>query len=167
MRLIEMIGHRFGRLVVIERVADKIQPSGQTCPKYRANCDCGNAVEVIGICLRQGTSQSCGCLRTDLIVRHGESSGAGRTPEYRAWNNMITRCEVIGTPYYENYGGRGIAVCKRWRESYEAFLIDMGRRPSQAHSLDRKNNDGNYNPRNCRWATKSEQTNNRRPRKRL
>ena len=146
MRLIEMIGHRFGRLVVTERVANKIQPSGQSCPKYRAKCDCGNVVEVIGICLRQGTSQSCGCFRTELAVKHGESTGSRKTPEYRAWANMIGRCEVIDTPYYKNYGGRGIAVCKRWRESYDAFLSDMGRRPSHGHSLDRRNNNGNYEP---------------------
>lgn len=93
---------------------------------------------------------------------HGESFGnANRTPEYVAWTNIIQRCENASVPGFERWGGRGIRVCDRWRESYESFLADMGRRPSPKHSIDRfPDNDGNYEPGNCRWATDVEQARN-------
>lgn len=98
------------------------------------------------------------------VRRHGDApSGTARvTPEYRAWAAMRDRCSRQKNPKYHLYGGRGISVCDRWG-SYENFLADMGRRPSPAHSLDRGDNYGNYEPGNCRWATRSEQSGNRRP----
>ncbi len=77
---------------------------------------------------------------------------------------MIQRCEDTNVPVYQNYGGRGITVCPRWRDSFQAFFDDMGKRPSLRHSLDRTNNDGHYEPTNCQWATAKQQANNRRPR---
>lgn len=98
--------------------------------------------------------------------KHGESSGHKHsrrpTPEYATWASMHKRCRIKTNPSYHHYGGRGITVCERWNV-YENFLADMGRRPSPRHSIDRVNNDGNYEPGNCRWATGSEQINNRRP----
>lgn len=94
-----------------------------------------------------------------------ECSRLKYTVEYRAWLNMISRCTTKNPSFYKKYGARGITVCKRWRESFTAFLEDMGRKPSPDLSLDRINNDGNYKPGNCRWATDKEQANNRRPRK--
>jgi hypothetical protein len=96
--------------------------------------------------------------------RHGESRGIGRTVEYTAWQSMRYRCLNPRSKKYRLYGGRGITICERW-SSYECFLADMGRRPSAEHSLDRTDNDGNYELRNCRWATRSEQSRNRRPHK--
>lgn len=102
-----------------------------------------------------------------LNRKHGEGQGR-RTPEYRAWDSLRDRCLNRRSPRYADYGGRGIAVCTRWRDSYENFLADVGRRPSAQHTLDRfPNNDGNYEPGNVRWATKKEQASNRRNNVRL
>jgi hypothetical protein len=106
----------------------------------------------------------CGCVwcgSNPASTRHGDTSRTARTPEYVAWSNMRGRCLNLDHPKFKDYGGRGITVCEGW-DSYENFLADMGRRPGPDLSLDRIDNDGNYEPGNCRWATKSEQQSNRR-----
>jgi hypothetical protein len=94
-------------------------------------------------------------------MSHGEA-GARRSPEYRTWLSMLTRCRNPKSDHWPGYGGRGITVCARWNDSYEAFLEDVGRRPSLRHTLDRVDNAGNYEPGNVRWATPREQSRNRR-----
>lgn len=95
-------------------------------------------------------------------VKHGHAVGGKLTSEYLAWHSMLARCYGTSNTSYRDYGGRGITVCDRWRASFTDFFADMGQKPSPTHSLDRINNDAAYEPRNCRWATKSEQAKNRR-----
>lgn len=164
--VVEMIGQHFGRLVVLERIYD-----GSRILRYLARCDCGKEIAAFGTNLRRGNTKSCGCLMRELAARshtkHGDTRHNGiTTPEYRSWWAMISRCENPNVIGFQNYGGRGICICERWRQSYSAFLEDMGRKPTRQHTLDRIQNDDGYFPSNCRWATKSEQAFNRRRTKR-
>jgi hypothetical protein len=159
------LGQRFGSLVVIE--IGPIRGSGKH-RYYLCQCDCGNMAGVAGNSLVRGT-KSCGCAhsrrpRETYAGRHREAPHRSfpGTPEYVIWGGMKSRCHNQNHPSYANYGGRGITVCAEWRDSFEAFLADMGRRPSPEHSLDRIDNDGNYEPGNVRWATNTEQSRNRR-----
>ena len=111
--------------------------------------------------LRGGVSLSCGCLQREIATTHGESRVGAYTPEYNAWSSMRRRCAARSGDKFRRYGARGITVCDRWRESFENFLADMGRKPTPKHSIDRVDNDGNYEPSNCRWATAKEQQRNR------
>lgn len=150
------VGQRYGRLVVIEFV----ERNSNWISKWLFQCDCGKQCIVFSSSARSGNTQSCGCLVKEMrhhLVTHGMS----RSAEHRAWNGLRNRCKNPNDEHFGNYGGRGIKVCERW-EKFENFYRDLGPRPSPKHSLDRVDNDGNYEPGNCRWATKSEQTYNRR-----
>jgi hypothetical protein len=153
---VDMTGQRVGRLVVVEFAG--------TCRDgalWLCQCDCGEMVVRQRTTLKLARSKSCGCIgRESRATRGGES--ARSHVEYVCWRAMIARCEQRNHPNYRYYGGRGITVCERWRASFDDFVADMGPRPSAAHSVERNNNDGNYEPSNCRWATKIEQMRNRR-----
>ena len=127
---------------------------------YLCVCDCGNNSVVEGRALRSGRSKCCGC-RKDTLIKHGHSKKGKITKEYSCWQGMNHRCYYKSNTYYHRYGGRGIKVCDRWRFSFENFLSDMGLAPSKNHSLDRIDNDGNYEPSNCRWAEYEQQCNNK------
>ena len=161
-----MIGEKYGKLTVLKEVEKFTQPSGQTQRGYLCKCECGNETVVCAMSLRLGRTKSCGCLRNERsrinAITHGHNVGRVRSPEYTCWANMKRRCYTESARGYKHWGGRGIKVCKRWRDSFPAFLKDMGRKPSPDLSLDRIDNDGNYEPGNCRWATKKQQRNNRR-----
>lgn len=166
-RLALPIGHRSNRLTVIGDAGSNRLGRSQV----RVRCDCGVEKTVSQDLVAADRVASCGCWRraraSVLNLSHGEAREEGYTPEYRAWLGMIARCERRSWRFFYRYGGRGIRVCERWRNSYEDFLNDVGRRPSAQHSIDRIDNDGNYEPGNVRWATRAEQARNKRNTARL
>jgi hypothetical protein len=148
---------RFGRLIV-ERLYDKQKGH----KRWLCKCDCGNLTIIWASNLGRIT-HSCGCLRKDTKsnLSHGEAGGIKPSPEYRTWINIKSRCYNRNCRQYYKYGAKGIKVCQRWLDSFEAFLEDMGRRPSSKHSIDRKNTRSDYEPGNCKWATAKEQSRNK------
>lgn len=166
----DLTSRRFGMLVARGYIG--IAPVGDD-HLWLCDCDCGNiAVGRAKNLQRKGKQTHCGCVVREknrrLNTKHGQGSPKSRTTEYKTWLSMRERCLNSKHHGFASYGGRGITICRRWdegeggRSGFECFFSDMGEKPSPSHSIDRIDNDGNYEPTNCRWATSSQQISNRR-----
>lgn len=170
MRLIDITGQRFGRMLVLGKASEPAVNGGSL---WRCICDCGQEKTVNSGCLRRGNTKSCGCLaaewsrwmgsnrefiakRIPKTTRHGHKRTGLASPEYRTWLGMKRRCYDPKCKDFPNWGGRGIKVCERWNASFEAFLDDMGPKPV-GYTIDRLNPNLDYGPSNCRWAPQAAQ----------
>ena len=148
-----LIGQKVGKLTVIGRASKN---------KFLCECECGNKTEVFGSNLNRRHTVSCGCYQKEIRGLSSVTHGMTKTDEFNIWQSMKQRCYDKNCKAFAHYGGRGIRICNRWIESFENFILDIGKRPSKQHSIERVNNDGDYELSNCKWATKREQAQNRR-----
>jgi hypothetical protein len=171
---IDLIGHRYGRLLVLSEVPPRRKGHDRW---WMCVCDCGEGAVAAGSKMRTGKTLSCGCLRREQarkngarsqgVTKHGGASRINvRWPEYAVWTMMKQRCGNPRCKDFYLYGARGVAVCERWQK-FENFIADMGRRPAPGLSIDRIDNNGNYEPGNCRWADATTQRLNQRPKREL
>lgn len=154
---IDITGEKYNKLTVLNE--------GKNIKNVRywvCKCDCGTIKEISMNHLRNGKTKSCGCYIKEKTSKIFKTHGLSKVPEYQAYKNMIARCYNKKNCNYKNYGARNITVCKEWLNSYDAFINDMGPKPSNKHSLDRIDNNKNYCKENCRWASKTTQSINQR-----
>lgn len=156
---IDLTGQRFGRLLVV----GYSHTNASKKAVWLCRCDCGNEKLVAGCHLKSGHTVSCGCYKRELDTERPKVHGLKGTRLYRIWSNMKSRCYIESVPCYKDYGGRGIKVCAEWLDDFKSFYDwAMVNGYNDDLSIDRIDNDGNYEPGNCRWVTQAVQSNNRR-----
>lgn len=164
MKLNDLTGQKFYRLTVVSRA-----PTRKHTTRWECECECGNRRIVGAAHLITGHTRSCGCLGREITIsrsmKHGHKTRAKTSREYEAWRGAKARTSRINHKRFADWGGRGIRMCEEWRDNFEQFLADMGPCPP-GYSLDRIDNDGNYEPINCRWSSPTQQNTNQRPRRR-
>ncbi len=160
MQRLSLLGRQFERLSVIAFAGT----SRHGHSLWLCKCECGNEITVAGIHLTRHHTRSCGCLKLELLTsrstKHGHATRGAHDTTYQCWRDILRRCEDTKAKAYPDYGGRGIAVCERWHK-FESFLADMGERPEGAE-IDRQDNEGSYEPSNCRWVSRAENARNKR-----
>jgi hypothetical protein len=154
---LDITGLRYGRLVAMHRVPSQYGKRAW----WRFQCDCGNTTDIDGYRVRDGRTQSCGCLLSERSRERATKHQRSRTREYRAWAAAKTRCYNTSVACYPNYGGRGIQMAPEWRDDFPRFFADMGECP-KGYTLERIDNLKGYQPDNCKWATRLEQMQNQR-----
>jgi hypothetical protein len=152
-------GERYGRWLVLE-------DAGKGGDMVLCRCDCGTERLRYARQVKNSASRSCGCLKSEATAKRNATHGLSGHPLYGTWLHMVHRCTRPDLPQWADYGGRGIRICDRWlgEDGVANFIADMGPKPTPQHSLDRIDNDGNYEPANCAWTTKAEQSRNTRAR---
>lgn len=158
-----LVGQKFGRLTVIEKVGYKYSNTGHKDIVWKCECDCGNSTQTITPYLKRGTTKSCGCLKNETLNYHNFKHGLSNYKLYSVWSGMKDRCYRENCDSYKHYGKRGISMCNEWKCSFDLFhdwAVQNGYQ--QGLTIERINVNGNYEPSNCTWIPKSEQSKNRR-----